>query len=82
MTKTITLRLSGDDYRTISGVAQIEHRPISNLITSMVLKAIEQSFYVDPIEMAQIQSDKRLLSRLATGREAVRKKKYQFVGGK
>ena len=45
-------------------------------------KTIKQSFYVDPIEMAQIQSNKRLLSRLAKGREAVRKKKYQFVGGK
>ena len=60
MSKVVTLRLSEKEYKTISAAAEIEHRPISNFITTMVLQEIEKSYYVDPIEMAQIKSDKRL----------------------
>lgn len=80
MSKTVTLRLSNEEYRVISTAAQIEHRPISNLITLVVMQALEESFYVDPIEMAQIQSDKSLLKRLAKGHEAAAHKKGHLVG--
>jgi uncharacterized protein (DUF1778 family) len=80
MSKTITLRLSEEEYKKISSASEIEHRPISNFITTRVLEDIEESYYVDPIEMAQIKSDKKLLERLRTGHRDVKKMKGRFVG--
>jgi len=79
MSKVITLRLSEEEYKGISAVAKIEHRPISNLITTMVLKDIEESYFVDPIEMAQIKSDKKLLEKLKAGHRDVKNMKGRFV---
>jgi len=73
MSKVVTLRLLEEEYEKISAVAMIEHRPISNFITAMVLKGIEESYYLDPIEMAQINSDKRLLGKLKAGHADVKK---------
>lgn len=80
MTKVITLRLSEEEYKRISAAARIEHRPISNFITTEILKEIEESYYIDPIEMAQIKSDKRLLEKLKAGHRDVKKMKGKFVG--
>lgn len=80
MAKTVTIRLSEEDYKKISASAQTEHRPISNFITIAVLKEIEESYYVDPVEMAQIKSNKKLLERLKTGHNDVKKMKGKFVG--
>lgn len=80
MYRTITLRLSEEEYKEISAVAEIEHRPISNFITTKVLEDIEESYYADPIEMAQIKSDKKLLKRLETGHRHTKKMKGRFVG--
>lgn len=80
MSKVITLRLSEQEYKRISDAAEIEHRPISNFITTRVMKEIEESYYVDPIEMAQINSDKRLLGKLKAGHNDAKKRKGKFVG--
>jgi len=80
MSKVITLRLSEDEYKEISTIAKIEHRPISNFITSVVLREVEASYFVDPIEMAQIKSDKKLLEKLKTGHCHVGKRKGKLVG--
>jgi uncharacterized protein (DUF1778 family) len=80
MSKVITLRLSEEEYEKISSAAEIEHRPVSNFITAEVLKEIEESYYVDSIEMAQIKSDKRLLERLKAGHRAAKKMKGRLVG--
>ena len=80
MPKVVTLRLSEGEYKRISIAAEIEHRPISNFITTMVLKDIETSYYVDPIEMSQILSDKRLLGKLKAGHMEVKKRRSKLVG--
>ncbi len=80
MSKVITLRLSEEEYKKIKAAAEIEHRPISNFITTEILKEIEESYYVDPIEMAQIRSDKRLLEKLKAGHRDAKKMKGKFVG--
>lgn len=79
MSKVITLRLSEEEYKEISAAASVEHRPISNFITTEVLKEIEESYYADPIEMAQIKSDKKLLKKLQAGHRAAKKMKGRFV---
>lgn len=80
MSKVVTLRLSDEEYRRISTSAKIEHRPISNFITTMVLNEIEESYYVDPIEMAQINSDERLLEKLEAGYKDARRMNGRLVG--
>lgn len=80
MAKTITLRLSEEEYKKISSASEIEHRPISNFITTRVLEDIEESYYVDPIEMAQIKSDKKLLEKLKLGHHDAKKMRGRFIG--
>ena len=79
MSKVITLRLTEEEYREISAVAKIEHRPISNFITTTVLKEIEESYFIDSIEMAQIKSDKRLLEKLKAGHRDAKNMKGRFI---
>ncbi len=80
MSKVITLRLSEEEYKKIAAAAEIEHRPISNFITTEVMEDIEESYYVDPLEMAQIKSDKKLLKRLEAGHRDAKKTRGRFVG--
>jgi len=80
MSKVITLRLSEEEYNEIAAAAQVEHRPISNFITNEILRDIEESYFLDPIEMNQIKSDKKLLKRLRAGHRDAQKMKGKFVG--
>lgn len=79
MSRVITLRLSPDEYKWISTTAKIEHRPISNFITTTVMKEIEESYFIDPIEMTQIKSDRGLMERLKAGHRDAKKMKGKFV---
>ncbi|MFH1825406.1 MAG: DUF6290 family protein [Candidatus Firestonebacteria bacterium] len=80
MSKVITLRLSEEEYREISATAEIERRPISNFITTVVLKKIEETYYIDPIEMSQIKTDKKLLEKLKKGHNDAKEMKGKLVG--
>jgi len=80
MSKVVTLRLSEGEYERILAAAGIEHRPISNFITTMVLKEIEESYCVDPIEMAQIRSDRKLLEKLEAGHHDAKRMEGRLVG--
>lgn len=80
MSKVVTLRLSEEEYERISAAAKIENRPISNFITTSVIKEIEESYYVDPIEMAQIKSDKNLIGKLKIGHRDAKEMKGRFIG--
>ena len=42
MSKTITIRLSDEEYEMVVYLAKKERRPISNLITHVVFNAIAQ----------------------------------------
>ena len=79
MSKVVTLRLSEEEYKRISTAAEVDHRPISNFITTRVLSDIEASYYVDPIEMAQISKDLRLLKKLRAGHIDAKRKKGRLV---
>ena len=80
MAKTVTLRLTEEEYRMIRAAAGVENRPISNFITTKVVENIEESYFVDPVEMAQIKSDKGLLERLKAGHRDAEKMRGKFVG--
>ena len=80
MAKVVTVRLSDEDYRKIATAAQHDRRPLSNFMTLMVIKGIEEGDYVDAVEMDQILSDKRLMGKLRAGHLDAAKRKGKFVG--
>ncbi len=80
MAKVVTVRLSDEEYRKIAAVAKMERRPLSNLITLMVLRGIEEGDYVDAIEMEQVLSDKRLMTKLQAGHRDAKHRKGKLVG--
>ena len=80
MAKVVTVRLSDEEYNRVAAAAQVEHRPISNLITTIVLNELEEGDYVDAVEMAQITSDKRLMAKLHAGHRDAAKKRGKLVG--
>ena len=80
MAITITLRLSEEEYKMIRAAAVAENRPISNFITTKVMENIEESYFVDSVEMAQIKSDKGLMEGLKAGHRDAEKKRGKFVG--
>lgn len=79
MSKVITLRLSEEEYQKIVAKAKIEHRPISNFITATVLRDIEESYYVDAVEIAQMKSDENLLKRINLGHKDAKSNRGKFV---
>jgi len=80
MSKTVTLRLSKEEYDIISKTAKAERRPISNFITHTVVREIESSYNVDPVEMGQIKNDKLLLEKLNRGHKDAKKLRGRMVG--
>ena len=79
MSRVVTVRLSDEEYRRILEASKSDHRPISNFMTLMTLKRMEESNYADAIEMAQIRSDKSLLRRLKAGHRDAKAMKGRFV---
>ena len=80
MAKVVTVRLSDEDYRKIVAVARLERRPLSNFMTLMVIKGIEEGDYVDAVEMDQILSDKSLMAKLRAGHRDAKQRKGKLVG--
>lgn len=81
MSKTITLRLSDEDYQRFSLAAQTTKRPISNLINFLAIQKLEEDIFADSIEMGEILSNTALLKRLKRGTKQVQEKKGSFVDG-
>ena len=80
MSKVVTLRLSDEDYKVIARNAHYERRPISNFITTTVVREIEHSYYCDPKEMDGIRRDKKLLKSIAAGHRDAKAMKGTMIG--
>lgn len=80
MPKVVTVRLSEDEYRKIAAAAKRERRPISNLMTLMVIRGLEEGEYVDAVEMDQILADKPLMAKLQAGHKDAAQRKGKLVG--
>jgi len=79
MPKTITLRLSDEDYQRFLSFAQADNRPIANAIETLALRQLDEVLFVDPYEMEEIMSDESLLKRLGAGHDQALKLKGRFV---
>ncbi len=79
MSKTVTIRLSNEDYKVISSVAKHERRPISNFITHRVMEAIANMNTVDEGEMKEILSDEKVMKSIERGNKQFTQRKGRFV---
>jgi uncharacterized protein (DUF1778 family) len=79
MAKTLTMRLDDKTYETFVRAAKAERRSIANLVETAALRHIEESSFVDDVEMAEILSRPELVKRLKAGSRDARKRKGRFV---
>ncbi len=79
MPKTITLRLSDEEYEKLSRAAGSVKRSISNLISFLALQKLDEESFVDEIEMEEILANPVLMKRLKRGAKEIEKMKGSFV---
>ncbi len=79
MSKVVTLRLDEAVYKELREAAEAERRPLSNLIETAALAKIREEQFVDDAEMAEINSNERLVGRLKAGSRDARKRQGRFV---
>ena len=79
MSKTVTIRLSEEEYILFSKAAEAVKRPISNLINYLAQQKLEEDLFVDQIEMDEILENKDLVEFLRKGSKDVKIRKGVFV---
>jgi hypothetical protein len=79
MSKTVTIRLSEEEYVLFAKAAEAVKRPISNLINYLAQQKLEEDLFVDQIEMDEILGNKNLAESLRKGSEDVKLSKGAFV---
>ncbi len=79
MSKTITLRLSEENYNKYKKLADRDNRPISNFIETAVKRFIEHNIEVDEFEMEEIRNNAELNKSLKRGLSDMKSKKGRLV---
>jgi hypothetical protein len=79
MSKTVTLRLSEEEYILFSKAAEAVKRPISNLINYLAQQKLEEDPFVDQIEMDEILGNINLVESLRNGSKDAKLRKGAFV---
>ncbi|HRI47964.1 MAG: hypothetical protein KF721_08150 [Ignavibacteriaceae bacterium] len=79
MSKTITLRLSDENYKKYKKLADRDNRPISNFIETAVKRFIEHNIYVDEFEMEEIKNNVELNKSIKKGLSDMKSKRGRFV---
>ncbi len=79
MSKTITLRLSEENYKRYKKLADRDNRPISNFIETAVKRFIEHNIDIDEFEMEEIKNNKELNQSLKRGLSDMNSNKGRFI---
>ncbi len=79
MSKTITLRISDENYIIYKKLADRDNRPISNFIETAVKRFIEHNVFVDEFEMDEIRNNVELNKSLKRGLADKKNKKGRVV---
>jgi hypothetical protein len=79
MPKTITLRLSDEDFHLFQAFAKAENRTLANAIETLALKQLEEELFADEFEMEEVLKNKGLLERLKAGSAEAKRMKGRFV---
>jgi hypothetical protein len=80
MSKTITLRLSEENYKIYRKLADSDNRPISNFIETAVKRFIEHNVFVDEFEMAEIRDNTELNKSIKRGLSDMKQRKGRLIG--
>jgi len=80
MSKTITLRLSEENYKIYRKLADSDNRPISNFIETAVKRFIEHNVFVDEFEMEEIRNNTELNKSIKRGLSDMKQRKGRLVG--
>ena len=80
MSKTITLRLSEENYKIYRKLADSDNRPISNFIETAVKRFIEHNIFVDEFETEEIENNPELNKSIKRGLSDMKQKKGRLVG--
>ena len=79
MTRTITLRLQGNNYQIFKQLAECDNRSISNFIENAALRFIEEEEYLDDFENDEILSNKELMDSIQRGYEESIEVKWKLI---
>ena len=79
MSKTITLRLTEENYKKYKKLADRDNRPISNFIETAVKRFIEHNIVVDEFEMEEIRNNVELNKSLKRGFSDMKNKRGRLV---
>jgi hypothetical protein len=79
MSKTVTLRVSEDNYNLLKAYARSENRKLSNAVETLAMKRLEEELFVDKFEMEGILADGDLSERLKAGHAQAKKGQGRFV---
>lgn len=79
MSKTVTLRVDDDTYKTFVERAEDEKRSLSKFIEHAVIDYTKRSAFADDEEMQAIFEDRGLVHRLKEGIQDARKRRGRFA---
>lgn len=79
MSKTVTIRLSEEEYILFAQAAEAVKRPISNLINYLAKQKLEEDLFVDQIEMDEILGKKNLVESMRKGSKDAKLRKGVLV---
>jgi hypothetical protein len=74
MTKTVTVRLDDETYRSFAKRARAENRSLANFIETSVKEHVRECDFVDDSEMAEILANEQLVERLRAGSKNARQR--------
>ena len=79
MSKTVTLRISEDNYDRLKAYARAENRKLSNAVETLAMKRLDEELFVDEFEMEGIRADPDLQRRLKAGSSQAKSRRGRFV---
>jgi len=79
MPKTVTIRLSDENYSIFVEAAKAENRSLSNLIETAALAKVREQQFADDAEAAEVLANKELMKRIKQGSEEARFRKGRLV---
>ena len=77
--KTLTVRMSEDDYKRILQGAKKDHRTLSNFMLASTLRSIEKAYYTGVVETESTLNDKMLMEGIEQGHKDAKKKRGKRV---
>ena len=80
MAKTLTLRVDDETYEALAEAATAEGRSIANLVETAAVAHLREQQFVDDAEMAEIETNERLVTRLRRGSRDARARRGRLVG--